>query len=52
MYERLMAKSKNEEVGISRLLATFDWEYVNGKKPESKEFWKVKIGEFELPWNL
>ncbi len=52
MYERLKAESKNEEAGISRLLATFDWEYINGKKPENKEFWKVKIGGFELPWNL
>lgn len=52
MYERLKVKSKNDEAGISRLLATFDWEYINGKKPENKEFWKVKIGGFELPWNL
>lgn len=52
MYQRLKAKATDEESGISRLLATFDWEYVDKKKPKDDEFWKVKIGNFELPWNL
>ncbi|CAI2610389.1 DUF2075 domain-containing protein [Apilactobacillus apinorum] len=46
--------------GLSRLVATYDWEYKSGKLREYtnsrgekvKDFWRVKIGDdFSLPWN-
>ncbi|WP_105956616.1 DUF2075 domain-containing protein [Apilactobacillus quenuiae] len=37
--------------GLSRVVATFDWEYKN-KKPKNSDYWKVSIGSFSLPWNL
>ena len=33
-------------------MATFDWEYIDKKKPENEDYWYVKIGDWQLPWNL
>ncbi|WP_367378671.1 DUF2075 domain-containing protein [Enterococcus gilvus] len=52
MYKEIKKKAQNEESGISRILATFDWEYIDKKRPENENYWNVKIGEWELPWNL
>ena len=52
MYQEIQRKAQNEESGISRILATFDWDYVDKRKPEDEEYWNVKIGEWKLPWNL
>ncbi|MBW0762230.1 DNA/RNA helicase domain-containing protein [Mammaliicoccus lentus] len=43
-------KSQNTESGISRMLATFDWQYKE-KPPENKDYWRVEIGNFSMPWN-
>lgn len=52
MYKKINKKAQNEDSGISRILATFDWEYIDKKRPENENYWNVKIGEWELPWNL
>ncbi|GEO65363.1 DUF2075 domain-containing protein [Companilactobacillus nantensis] len=52
LYEVLKQKSLNEEAGISRLLATFDWKYIDKKKPNDSEYWNVTVGDFSMPWNL
>lgn len=52
MYQEIQRKAKNEDSGISRILATFDWEYIDKKKPENEDYWYVKIGDWQLPWNL
>lgn len=52
LYNAIKTKSKNEQQGISRLLATFDWKYVNGKKDENDQTWNVTVGDFSKPWNL
>ncbi|WP_334331620.1 DUF2075 domain-containing protein [Companilactobacillus sp. HBUAS59544] len=52
MYKAIKLKSQDEKNGISRLLATFDWKYINAKKDTDGKDWMVKIGDFELPWNL
>lgn len=51
MHEAIKEKSKNQESGISRLVATFDWEYVDKRKPENEDYWCVKIKDFKIPWN-
>lgn len=46
-------KANSEKNGISRLVATFDWEYKNGKKPEGENnYWMVQVGKWKMPWNL
>lgn len=52
LHQAIIEKSKNTESGLSRLIATFDWEYVDKTKPKDSEYWEVKIGEWRLPWNL
>ncbi|KAF1301592.1 DUF2075 domain-containing protein [Enterococcus sp. JM9B] len=51
MYRKIQQKAQDETSGISRLLATFDWEYVD-KRQSEEEYWYVKIGKWKLPWNL
>lgn len=52
MYEAIKEKAKNEDYGISRILATFDWDYKDKTKPENEDYWRVKVGKWSLPWNL
>lgn len=52
MYEEIKVKAQNEDSGISRMLATFDWPYVDKRKPEGEDYWRVKVGKWSLPWNL
>lgn len=44
-------KSKDQDKGISRVVATFDWEYVDKRKPENEDYWMVKDNDFEIPWD-
>ncbi|WP_165165089.1 DNA/RNA helicase domain-containing protein [Corynebacterium qintianiae] len=40
------------EKGLSRLIATYDWEYKkDAPKSEDGATWDVEIGDFRLPWN-
>lgn len=43
-------KAQNTDSGISRMLATFDWRY-GTKSPENEDFWRVRIGNWSMPWN-
>lgn len=52
LLKAIKTKAKDERNGISRLLATFDWKYVNGKKDENGNLWQVTVGGFSMPWNL
>jgi len=48
MYEAIKRKASDEQSGLSRLLATFDWPYKSG----SQEVDYVTVGDLSLPWNL
>lgn len=52
MYNAVKKKAENEESGISRILATFDWPYSNKNKPQNDDYWRVQVGKWSLPWNL
>ncbi|HJF86878.1 MAG TPA: DUF2075 domain-containing protein [Companilactobacillus farciminis] len=52
LLNAIKTKARDERNGISRLLATFDWKYVSGKKDENGNLWQVTIGDFSMPWNL
>ncbi|WP_311806993.1 DNA/RNA helicase domain-containing protein [Lactococcus lactis] len=46
MYEAIRNKSDDEAYGLSRMLASYDWDWkADGQK------WCVKIKDFSLPWN-
>lgn len=50
--EEIKKKAKNQDFGLSRLLATYDWPYHNKKLTENGEYWKVKVDNWSKPWNL
>ncbi|WP_265481211.1 DUF2075 domain-containing protein [Lactiplantibacillus plantarum] len=57
--EKLHAKIKaldrlknSNGASLARMLATFDWPYVEKRKPKDGDCWRVKIGTWSLPWNL
>lgn len=58
LYTAIKAKNDNSDDGLSRMLATFDWDYVSKGHPDDGDYWMVevksdnKIGELRLPWNL
>lgn len=54
MARAIQSKAKDEEHGLSRILATFDWQYVNNKHPDDdpEKLWEVRIGSWSMPWNL
>lgn len=55
LYRKIKSHNNQDENilrGLSRLVATFDWDYKN-KSPENSDYWRVNIGnDFSLPWNL
>lgn len=52
MYDELKKKAKDENLGISRMLATFDWPFKQKGSPENGDYWRVSIDDkFNLPWN-
>lgn len=52
MEKAIRQKAENKETMLSRLLATFDWEYIDQKQPEGGGTWDVVIGNWRRPWNL
>jgi uncharacterized protein len=46
-------KANNEKTTLSRLVATYDWEYSTKRAPEDrlKKYWEVLIGKWHKPWN-
>lgn len=51
LFHAIEEKSKDESNGISRTIATFDWEYSSKKRADGKH-WNVEIADFSKPWNL
>ena len=52
MYQAIKEKSKDQERGLSRVVATFDWEFNGAHGPENADYWMVEAGGLSLPWNL
>lgn len=46
-------KAQIDETSLSRVIATYDWEYSSKKKPGDRlrKYWEVMIGEWHKPWN-
>ncbi|WP_156713244.1 DNA/RNA helicase domain-containing protein [Weissella halotolerans] len=47
-------KQSDNEFGLSRLVATYDWPYSQGNHPKNEsKYWMVKTKDgLQLPWNL
>lgn len=51
LYDAIYEKASKEETRLSRLVATYDWEYNGVHRPEKKAFWDVDINGWTMPWN-
>lgn len=53
MQEAIKEKASTTERGLSRMLATYDWDFSSSKKPANgiDIYWSVNIGDFSMPWN-
>ena len=51
LHEAIRKLASKKETCLTRLVATYDWEYNNKTTPEDREFWDVRIGNWSLPWN-
>ena len=46
-------KASESDSALSRVIATYDWEYSANNKPEDRllKYWEVLIGKWHKPWN-
>ena len=46
-------KAKEKDSALSRVLATYDWEYSQKRKPDERlrAYWEVVVGKWHKPWN-
>ncbi|MBO7117217.1 MAG: DUF2075 domain-containing protein [Bacteroidales bacterium] len=51
LFEAIKLKAGTDETKLSRMVATYDWEYSSDNRPIGKAFWDVNIGGFSMPWN-
>lgn len=51
LQDAIKLKDKNQHLGISRLTATYDWDYSSQSKPKDKDYWCVEIDDWSCPWN-
>ena len=49
----IQKKAKQSDSALSRVIATYDWEYSSKNKPEGRltKYWEVLIGKWHKPWN-
>lgn len=51
LYDAIREKANKEETRLSRLVATYDWEYNGVHRPDNKKYWSVEIDGWNMPWN-
>lgn len=52
LFKKIKEKSKRKKTKLSRMLATYDWEYNKSSHPANGDkYWGVKIDNFFMPWN-
>ena len=51
LQKAIKLKNKDQKLGISRLVATYDWAFVEEKKKQVRPKWFVEIGDWKAPWN-
>ncbi len=51
--KEIKKKAGKSDSALSRVIATYDWEYSSNHKPEERlmKYWEVLIGKWHKPWN-
>jgi len=52
MFSKINKKAQDQSLGLSRVVATYDWPFNGQKKPEDGQYWEVEINGWTKPWNL
>lgn len=49
----IQKRANESDSVLSRIIATYDWEYSSSRKPEKRlrRYWEVLIGNWRKPWN-
>lgn len=51
LYKAIQKKSKEKDCELSRVVASYDWDYSKTKRPPDGGTWNVCIGNWSKPWN-
>lgn len=52
LLERAIKEKYNsEEFPLSRMVATYDWEYKKSSQERLQKYWEVLVGNWHKPWN-
>ena len=51
LHEAIKAKASVADTSLSRLVATYDWDYKSNDTPSGGGKWGVHIGSWFMPWN-
>lgn len=51
LYKAIQKKSKEKDYELSRVVASYDWDYSKTKRPSIGGTWNVCIGNWSKPWN-
>lgn len=51
LHDAIKKHASKKESKLSRVVATYDWDYSQLSEPESEESWAVHIDNWSLPWN-
>ena len=51
--KEIKKRAGESDSALSRVIATYDWEYSSNNKPEARlmKYWEVLIGKWHKPWN-
>lgn len=54
LEQEIRSKAENESSALSRIIATFDWEYIDKKTTTNRlsKYWEVCTENWHMPWNL
>lgn len=50
---KIKEKAKKKKSSLSRVIATYDWEYSSIHEPKDRwlKYWEVMVGKWHKPWN-
>ena len=51
LYRAILRKSREKDCELSRVVASYDWDYSNSQRPLDGGTWNVCIGNWSKPWN-
>lgn len=51
LHDAIKKKANTKNSKLSRVVASYDWEYNSSHEPDDKKYWSVEIDGWSLPWN-